>query len=157
MTVILFISAIGSALIGGVFFAFSTFVMRALAQLPHAQGIAAMQRINVVVLNPLFLGVFVGIALLSAIAAAWALWQWQQAVALWTLLGGLAYLFGCFGVTMACNVPRNERLAKLHAESDAAAIYWRQYCAQWLFWNHVRTAFALLGAALFIVALTCLS
>jgi uncharacterized membrane protein len=43
--VILF-AALGSGLVGGVFFAFSTFVMRALARVPAAQGIAAMQSIN---------------------------------------------------------------------------------------------------------------
>jgi len=53
---------VGAGLIGGVFFGFSSFVMKALAQLPVPQGGAAMQRINVVLLNPLFLGVFVGTA-----------------------------------------------------------------------------------------------
>ena len=36
--------------------------MQALARLPPAQGIAAMQSINVVVINPLFLTVFLGTA-----------------------------------------------------------------------------------------------
>jgi uncharacterized membrane protein len=44
-------SALGCGLIGGVFFAFPSFVMNALARLPAAQGIAAMQSINVVVIN----------------------------------------------------------------------------------------------------------
>jgi hypothetical protein len=43
------VSVLGCGLIGGVFFAFSTFVMKALASLPPAQGIAAMQSINVTV------------------------------------------------------------------------------------------------------------
>jgi len=40
------VSALGCGLIAGVFFAFSAFVMKALARLPPAQGIAAMQSIN---------------------------------------------------------------------------------------------------------------
>ena len=48
-------TALGCGLIGGAFFAFSTFVMKALARLPTPQGIAAMQSINVVVITPLFL------------------------------------------------------------------------------------------------------
>ena len=60
-TVIL-VSALGCGLIAGVFFAFSSFVMKALSRIPAAQGIAAMQSINVVVLNPVFLGVFFGAA-----------------------------------------------------------------------------------------------
>jgi uncharacterized membrane protein len=53
-------SALGCGLIAGVFFAFSVFVMSALARLQPAQGIVAMQSINIRVLNPLFLGVFMG-------------------------------------------------------------------------------------------------
>ena len=59
------IALLGSALVGGVFFAFSSFVMKALARVPSSQGIAAMQSINVVVINPSFLGAFLGTALLS--------------------------------------------------------------------------------------------
>ena len=59
------IALLGSALIGGVFFAFSSFVMKALARAPSSEGIAAMQSINVVVINPSFLSVFLGTALLS--------------------------------------------------------------------------------------------
>ena len=59
LTALALLACIGAGTIGGVFFAFSTFVMRALLQLPASHGVAAMQRINVVVLNPLFLGVFV--------------------------------------------------------------------------------------------------
>jgi uncharacterized membrane protein len=56
---------LGSAVIGGVFFAFSSFVMKALARIPSSEGIAAMQSINVVVINPTFLSVFMGTTVLS--------------------------------------------------------------------------------------------
>ncbi|MEH2408541.1 anthrone oxygenase family protein [Nostoc sp.] len=55
-------SALGCGLIAGVFFAFSTFVMNALARLQPAQGITAMQSINITVINPLFMAVFLGTA-----------------------------------------------------------------------------------------------
>ena len=62
------IAALGSGLMAGVFFAFSSFVMTALARLAPAPGIAAMQSINVVVINPLFMAGFLGVlpALTSA-------------------------------------------------------------------------------------------
>ena len=41
-----FIAALGSGLVAGIFFAFSNFVMKALARVPPAQGVAAMQSIN---------------------------------------------------------------------------------------------------------------
>ena len=48
-------TAIASGLVGGVFFAFSNFVMAALGARPDREGLAAMQAINVTVLNPLFM------------------------------------------------------------------------------------------------------
>jgi len=61
------VSALGSGLMAGVFFAFSAFIMNALARLPAAQGIAAMQSINIVVLNFWFGSVFFGTALICAL------------------------------------------------------------------------------------------
>lgn len=130
---------VGSGLMAGVFFAFSTFVMKALAQLPAAQGVAAMQRINVVVLNPMFLGCFMGAAALGLLAIGLAVFDWRGAVSAWMVAAGLLYVLGCFGVTMAFNVPRNERLARLESDSREAAEYWPHYVREWTFWNHVRT------------------
>ena len=62
LTATIVVSAVASALVVGVFFAFSVFVMRALAALPAAQVAQAMQRINATVIHPLFLGVFLGSA-----------------------------------------------------------------------------------------------
>ena len=57
------VAALGSGLIAGVFFAFSTFVMKALTQLPAPAGIAAMQSINVAAITPVFMTVLFGPAL----------------------------------------------------------------------------------------------
>jgi uncharacterized membrane protein len=64
---------LGSAIIAGVFFAFSNFVMPALGRLPAVEGIVSMQAINVVVINPLFMAVFAGTAVLSLLVALLAL------------------------------------------------------------------------------------
>jgi len=147
LTLLPILVIVGSGLIAGVFFAFSSFVMKALAQLPAEQGVAAMQRINAVVLNPLFLAVFVGTAVLSGIGAAGAYFSWGTPRATLLLIAGLSYPIGCFGVTVAFNVPRNERLARLSAESSEAREYWPVYVREWLFWNHVRTAASVVTAA----------
>src|SRR3954453_3000242 len=75
-------AALGCGLIAGVFFAFSTFVMKALARLPADEGMAAMQSINVVVLNPMFLGVFLGTAALcvGALIFSWRHWPESGAI-----------------------------------------------------------------------------
>lgn len=147
------LAALGCGAIGGVFFAFSNFVMRALARLPHPHGIAAMQAINITVLNPLFLGIFVGTALLSAGLAGYGMFRWTQPGSGWLIAGGLLYVVGNLVVTRAFNIPRNDALARLDPASAGAAEAWRDYQRIWNAWNHVRTATALAAAAAFIMAL----
>lgn len=145
---------VGAGIAGGVFFAFSSFVMRALAKLPVAQGVAAMQHINAVVLNPLFLAVFVGTAVLSGICVLAGVVTWGTPRAALLLVAGLSYLLGGFAVTVAFNVPRNERLGRIDPESAEAEAYWPVYGREWLRWNHVRTAACVLSAACAAGALT---
>ena len=56
------VAALGCGLMAGLFFAFSVSVMKALGRLPSAEGIAAMQSINVAIINPVFLAAFFGTA-----------------------------------------------------------------------------------------------
>lgn len=153
LSTITLLLSIGAGTVGGVFFAFSTLVMRALAQLPASQGIAAMQRINVVVLNPLFLGVFIGTALLAAACVVVSFFPWSLPRSALLLAAGLLYLGGSFYVTRVFNVPRNQRLAQLDAETSEAAAYWPVYVREWSYWNHLRTAASLASAACSAAAL----
>jgi uncharacterized membrane protein len=136
----------------GVFFAFSVCVMSALGRLPEKQGIAAMQAINVAVLNPVFLVVFFGAAAASVISVITSLLTWQAPRALWLLVGSLCYLLGSFLVTMLRNVPLNNALASLPAESREVSCLWARYLSRWTAWNHVRTTASLAATAAFIVA-----
>ncbi|MGH8672836.1 MAG: DUF1772 domain-containing protein [Burkholderiales bacterium] len=147
LTILVLLTCVGAGTIGGVFFAFSTFVMKALTQLPASQGVAAMQRINVVVLNPLFLAVFAGSAILAGACAFVSFFPWSTPGSPLLLAAGLLYLLGSFFVTMAFNVPRNERLARLNPESAEAASYWPVYVSEWSRWNHLRTAASAASAA----------
>jgi uncharacterized membrane protein len=145
--------ALGCGLIAGAFFAFSTFVMKALGKLPAAQGIAAMQSINVVVLNPWFLIPFVGTAAGSAALAVAALLRWGDPRAPCWLAGSLLYTFGTFVETGVVHVPRNDALAKVAPSRPEAAAAWAAYLSTWTAWNHVRTVAALGAAAAFTLAL----
>ena len=147
------LSALGSGLIAGVFFAFSTFVMGALGRLPAAHGIATMQSINVVVINPWFLGVFIGTAAACALLVAASLVAWQEPGAILLLVGALFYFAGTFLVTMVFNVPLNDALAAVAPESSDGSNLWARYLGTWTAWNHVRTIAALAGATLLMVAL----
>jgi uncharacterized membrane protein len=148
-----FVAALGCALVSGIFLAFSSFVMKALAQIAPPSGIAAMQSINVVVLNPGFLGLFMGTALACAVLFVYAVMHWQIPAALCLAAGSLCYLLGTFGVTMAFNVPRNNALARIAPSGAESAGFWRGYVSGWTAWNHVRTAAALVAAALLVWAL----
>lgn len=148
-----FLAALGCALVAGIFLAFSSFVMKALASISSQSGIAAMQAINVVVINPGFLGLFMGTALACAVLLVYAVMHWQAAGALCLILGSLFYIVGTFGVTMVFNVPRNNALARLEPSDAEASGFWRGYVSGWTMWNHVRTIAALVAAALLIWAL----
>ena len=112
-----------------------------------------MQSINIVVINPVFLGVFLGTALASAVLAVTGLVSWSEPGAIWLLAGGLLYLAGTFAVTMAFDVPRNNVLAGLDPDGAEAAASWVRYVREWTAWNHVRTAAAVAAAAAFTLAL----
>jgi uncharacterized membrane protein len=146
-------SALGCGLIAGVFFAFSTFVMKALAQQPPAQGIAAMQAINITVINPWFMTAFLGTAATCFVLAVSSLLKWHQPGAVYLLVGSLLYLLGTFLVTMLGNVPLNDALAIADPNSTEGATLWAKYLTDWVLWNHVRTITPLAAAALFAIAL----
>ncbi len=144
---------LGSALIGGVFFAFSSFVMKALARVPSSEGIAAMQSINVVVINSSFLGAFMGTAVLSLGVVGLALVRWGHPSAMFFLGGAVFYVVGTFLVTVFGNVPLNDQLAAVSATDPATRDVWDHYLDRWTMWNHVRTVAAMVAALLYTVGL----
>lgn len=148
MFVVTLLTVVGCGLVGGTFFAFSTFIMRAFARLPAAQAVAAMQAINVTVVSPPFMIALFGTGAASLVLAVWSVGRLPATGAVVGLTGGLLYFVGNVVVTIAFNVPRNNRLASLRAESDEAAAYWPQYLRVWTAWNHVRTVTALVAAVL---------
>jgi uncharacterized membrane protein len=146
------LATIGCGLMGGFFFAFSVVVMRALARRPAPEAIAAMQTINVVVLNGWFLGAFFGTAVICLCAVLLAALTWGGQASAWLLAGGLLYLVGTIGVTMRFNVPRNEALKRAAPTSSDGAALWADYLVTWNAWNHVRALAAILAAACFAMA-----
>jgi uncharacterized membrane protein len=136
----------------GFFLAFSNTVMAALARIQQPQGIAAMQSVNIVVLNPLFFTFFFGTAVVCLALIAFSILRWQQPDGVYLLVGGLLYLIGTILVTIMFNVPLNETLARVEPESADAAALWTRYLSNWTMWNHVRTAAALLATVSFAIA-----
>ena len=146
-------SALGCGLVAGVFFAFSTFVMNALARLHPKEGIAAMQSINIAAINPLFMLALFGTAVTCLFLAVSSLFKWHQPGAAYLFLGSLLYLVGTILVTIAFNVPLNDALATVKPDSTEGANLWASYLKNWTIWNHVRAIAALAAAALLTIAL----
>ncbi len=146
-------AALGSGLVAGIFFAFSAFVMTALGRLRPDQGIAAMQSVNVAVLNPWFFAAFFGTAAACVVLGFVSLFNWNEPGAIYLLAGSLFYLLVSILVTIVFNVPLNETLASVKPDSSDGAELWTRYLSAWTAWNHVRTAASIAAAASFIMAL----
>jgi uncharacterized membrane protein len=147
------VTALGCGLVAGVFFAFSSFVMAALKRLPAAEGIAAMQSINVLAVTPAFMAALFGTAAACLGLIVWTVISADGRTTALILAGGVLYLVGAIGVTIVFNVPLNNALAEMLPQSAAAKRLWDEYLTTWTAWNHVRTVAALVAAALLTVAL----
>ena len=147
------VAALGCGLNAGVFFAFSSFVMKALARLQPAQGIAAMQSINQVAVTPAFMTALFGTATAAVAVTVRALVDWDTSFGPYLLAGSALYLLGTIGLTIAYHGPRNNPLATLQPQHAEAAGRWARYVAEWTRWNHLRAAASLAAAVSFTLAL----
>lgn len=145
------VAAVGAGLMAGLLFAFSNFVMKALLQLSAASGLEAMQRINVAIINPLFLLLFIGTALVSLAILIGFIGSNQSAYRLWLIIGASCYLVGVTGITAVFNIPLNNSIANLDARS--VEHLWPNYVSAWLRWNHLRCALAFAASTCFTMGI----
>jgi uncharacterized membrane protein len=112
-----------AGLLAGVFFAYATSVMPALRAMDDDTFLTVMNKINVVIVNPVFLLVFLGAPLASVAILAWERNPWAiagAALALVTLL-----------VTAVFNIPLNNALADGGSREA--------FENPWILWNILRT------------------
>ncbi|MGG1922922.1 DUF1772 domain-containing protein [Chryseobacterium cucumeris] len=151
ITLVLIITAVLTALIGGLFYAYSCSVVLGLGKLSDTEYLNAMQNINREILNPVFFMSFMGTVVLLPLSTF--LLRGQQPVFIFLLLAALAYLIGVFGVTVAGNVPMNDTLDKFNiSNSTAEAIRQMRenFENRWNFLNNIRTVFSVI-TILFVV------
>ena len=153
ISILLWIGAIGCGLLGGLFFAFSFFVMDALGSIAPSAGIAAMNAINRVILRSLFMPVFWATTLAALILAGVAIAHWDAPGATAMLIGGVSHFLGMFVCTVALNVPLNNALAAVDPAGETALPVWQRYLRDWTRWNHVRTLGCSAASAMFVLAL----
>ncbi len=150
ITVLLWITALSSGLMAGVYFTFSGFVMKAFAKIESSKGIAAMNAINETILRSLFMPLFFGSSIVSVLLVIVAVAQWGNAETVLLLISGLAYFIGMFLCTAIFNVPLNNSLAGLNENSSNVQEVWSHYLKTWTRWNHLRTVSSLLTCILSI-------
>jgi len=127
--------------------------MKALGRLAPAQGIAAMQSINVAAITAPFMVALFGTAAACVVLAVVSVIDRQRPESGYLLTGALLYLVGVVVVTGVANVPRNNTLAAVDPASADGARLWADYLVTWTRWNHIRTATALAAAAALTIAL----
>lgn len=127
----------GAGIVTGLLFAFSNFVMKALAELEDEHGMFAMQQINEKILNPLFLFLFLGTPFLCLLIGIYCVVHISNYQNVLLLIGALMYIIGPFGITVTRNVPLNNQLAAVKATEGS--VLWNQYQKNWQRWNHIRT------------------
>lgn len=149
-------AAVGSGLVGGVFFAFSGVVLPALSRLPAEAGTAAMQAVNRAAVTPPLMTALFGTAAVAAAVAASSLVALRddggRGAALLALGGAGLYLVAGVAVTIVANVPLNDRLAGAVPGTPEAAQTWGHHLRAWGAWNHVRTVGCLAASALLTAA-----
>jgi uncharacterized membrane protein len=150
------VAALACATVGGVFYGFSTFVMRGLNRAAPAEAITAMRGINAEAqANAPFLLLFAGSALLAVGVGVAAVLRWGRPGSAYLLAGAVLGVAG-FLVTVAVNVPLNNHLDGLSPEALSvadAAREWRDYLSPWTAWNHVRSASGVAAAACMLTGL----
>jgi uncharacterized membrane protein len=147
-------AAAGCGLTGGVFFAFSTFVIDGLDRATPSTAIEAMQTINRAAPKLPFMLLFLGTGLLSVLVAGLAATSLSDAASWLRLAGAVSYLLGSLAVTIRFNVPLNDRLDEVSGTDPRADRHWKGYLRPWRRWNHVRTLSSTAACLALIASLT---
>ena len=145
------LAAVGTGVAGGVFFAFSTFVMQGIDRLRPADSIRAMQAINVAAPTPPFMALLFGTALLATVLAVTAVGRWGESGSGYLFAGGVLYAVPIV-LTAVYHVPRNNELAELDAETAATDAAWSRYANGWVRWNHLRTVTPIAACVMYLLA-----
>jgi uncharacterized membrane protein len=152
-TIVLILTATLTALIAGLFYAYSCSVVLGLGKLSDSEYLKSMQSINREILNPVFFMSFMGTAIFLPVSAF--LFRSQGPVFIFLLLATIAYLIGVFGVTIFGNVPLNDQLDKfdiVNSTGDNIKKMRETFENRWNFLNNIRTVFSVISIVLTVCA-----
>ena len=154
--VVLMSTAVTTALMAGLFYAYTYSVVPGLARVSDITFVSTMQSINRAILNPVFFVGFMGTLFLLPLST-WLQYNHSPSARFWLLLGAtLTYAIGVFGITGLGNVPLNNALDALNIDSatqaEIAAMRVR-FEQPWNRLNNIRTLAAILTEVLITAAL----
>lgn len=153
--IILAATAICSALISGLFFAYTYSVNPGLHKLDDRTYLMAMQNINREILNPVFYSCFLGAPLLLIVSSV-LYFDLSSPKFYLILTACLSYIIGVFMITGTKNVPLNNQLDSFDistASSDAIHRIRLLIEDPWVFWNNIRTVFSFITLVSLIMSL----
>ena len=133
-------ATVSTALMAGLFFAFTFAIMPALRGADDRTFVDVMQRINVSILNPVFLTVFTGGLIVTVVAGALHLGSDDRSALPW-IIAGLVLYGAVLLITGGFNVPLNNTLDAAgdpNAITDLAAVR-EHFEDPWNVGNVVRT------------------
>lgn len=153
---ILLLTAVATALMAGLFYAWSISVMPGFARLTDKEFVSSMQATNRAIQNPLFFAAFFGAPVLLPLSAF--LHYGRSPHFLLLLAASFIYITGNFAVTMFGNVPLNNTLDRFDSETAVLEEITHQranFERRWNNLNTIRTVSTTL--ALILVLIACLN
>jgi uncharacterized membrane protein len=156
--IVLVVGGVLTALHAGLLYDFSVDIVPALRSIKGAAHIAMMQAINTKIENPVFFLSFFGPILLLPLATVL---HWGEPQFGWLLAASVIQIFGCEAVTVAGNIPLNNKLAKIEAdklseaEADKIRTDFQGPGTPWMRFHTLRTLAAITATT--IVFVVCLS
>ncbi|TWV94353.1 DUF1772 domain-containing protein [Chitinophaga pinensis] len=156
--IIMILTAVTTALISGLFYAWSCSVIPGLARVSDSTYLEAMQQMNRAILNPVFFLSFMGTVLLLPLCTYLQYGPVLSPLFWLLLLASIVYLGGTFGVTMFGNVPLNNMLDafNLSAASVTDLADMRiKFEQPWIYLHTIRTIANVI--ALILVVMACVS
>lgn len=142
-----------TGMMAGIYLVFSAVIMKSLNALPALRGAEAMNKINDVILNTIFMPMFFGTTLWFAGLIVWALTDWQDKQSSLVIAAALTYIIGMFFVTAFGNVPLNNQLKRSEANEEELKMVWQVYQSRWTRLNHIRALACTASCLLLIMAL----
>ncbi|MEN0054808.1 MAG: DUF1772 domain-containing protein [Mucilaginibacter sp.] len=156
--IILIITATLTALIAGLFYAYSCSVNLGLGRLTDKEYLTAMQSINRAILNPLFFSSFIGTLIMLPLCTYLHYQQINGTRFILLFAATLVYATGTFGITILGNVPLNNMLDKFNiktASIEEISVQRERFEKSWLWLHNIRTVAAVISLILVITSCCC--